>query len=460
MAKTRERGKSELMDLLIGYKLEGHVRRLRCETRQSINGAEIVTESSGIDRRTFLTAECGRRAMGIGLSLFRLRLPRARRPRRPRPRSRRRRVRRLARRVPRALGLGQGRAQLALRELLVPGALRLERVREGRPGLARGAGRRLPAGPARRSRLQPARLPEGRLLQRAHVRRGARPLPAQARGPARLGASGSASPGTRRSRRSPTRCSRPSTRRAAIGSSGTTDRASRSARRLRAQFRLRALIDGTGLDMNTEIGDGHRGAAETFGKIVFERSADDYFFSDLIVCWGSNPYYTQIPNAHFPDRGALQRRPDRLHQPRLQRLVDPHRPLGAREAGLRRGARPRHRPRAGRGGAGRPRLRRGADRHALPGARRHRPVPADLGPGRGRRRGRALHPRREAGRGPGRAEHARAGRRPAVPRGQLRGDAPRRHDASLCGPSSRGCGSTWPTTRRSAPRRCAARRSP
>jgi DMSO reductase family type II enzyme molybdopterin subunit len=63
--------------------------------------------------------------------------------------------------------------------------------------------------------------------------------------------------------------------------------------------RLRALIDSTTLDMNTEIGDGHRGTAETFGKIVFERSADDYFFSDMIVCWGSNPYYTQIPNAHF-----------------------------------------------------------------------------------------------------------------------------------------------------------------
>jgi DMSO reductase family type II enzyme molybdopterin subunit len=63
--------------------------------------------------------------------------------------------------------------------------------------------------------------------------------------------------------------------------------------------RLRALLDSTGLDMNTEIGDGHRGTAETFGKIVFERSSDDYFFSDLIVFWGSNPHYTQIPNAHF-----------------------------------------------------------------------------------------------------------------------------------------------------------------
>jgi DMSO reductase family type II enzyme molybdopterin subunit len=65
------------------------------------------------------------------------------------------------------------------------------------------------------------------------------------------------------------------------------------------QARLKVLLDSTNLDMNTEIGDGHRGVAETFGKIVFERSADDYFFSDLILCWGANPICTQIPNAHF-----------------------------------------------------------------------------------------------------------------------------------------------------------------
>ena len=68
---------------------------------------------------------------------------------------------------------------------------------------------------------------------------------------------------------------------------------------LAGQARLRVLLDSTNLDMNTEIGDGHRGTAETFGKIVFERSADDYFFSDLILCWGANPAYTQIPNMHF-----------------------------------------------------------------------------------------------------------------------------------------------------------------
>ena len=65
------------------------------------------------------------------------------------------------------------------------------------------------------------------------------------------------------------------------------------------QMRLSFLLDNCSLDMNTEIGDGHPGAAVTFGKIVAERSADDYFFSDIILVWGCNPLYTQIPNAHF-----------------------------------------------------------------------------------------------------------------------------------------------------------------
>jgi len=65
------------------------------------------------------------------------------------------------------------------------------------------------------------------------------------------------------------------------------------------QARLSFMLDNCGLDMNTEIGDGHPGAAVTFGKIVAERSADDYLFSDVILIWGCNPIFTQIPNAHF-----------------------------------------------------------------------------------------------------------------------------------------------------------------
>ena len=64
--------------------------------------------------------------------------------------------------------------------------------------------------------------------------------------------------------------------------------------------RLAVLMDSIVLDMNPEIGDGHQGSAVTFGKIIAERSADDYFaYSDIILVWGCNPVVTQIPNAHF-----------------------------------------------------------------------------------------------------------------------------------------------------------------
>jgi len=66
-----------------------------------------------------------------------------------------------------------------------------------------------------------------------------------------------------------------------------------------AQARFSSLTQSVGLDMDGEIGDSRRGTLETFGKIVFERSADDYFNSDLILFWGGNPVYTQIPQAHF-----------------------------------------------------------------------------------------------------------------------------------------------------------------
>ena len=65
------------------------------------------------------------------------------------------------------------------------------------------------------------------------------------------------------------------------------------------QVRLLMQLDSSQLDMNTEIGDGHQGAAITFGKLIAERSLDDYFFSDVILIWGCNPLYTQVPNAHF-----------------------------------------------------------------------------------------------------------------------------------------------------------------
>jgi DMSO reductase family type II enzyme molybdopterin subunit len=64
-------------------------------------------------------------------------------------------------------------------------------------------------------------------------------------------------------------------------------------------FRTNAILDTPMLDENAEIGDHHPGAAVTCGKICFASSGDDMFYSDLILIWGGNPVYTQIPNAHF-----------------------------------------------------------------------------------------------------------------------------------------------------------------
>ncbi|MBW2243974.1 MAG: molybdopterin-dependent oxidoreductase [Deltaproteobacteria bacterium] len=63
--------------------------------------------------------------------------------------------------------------------------------------------------------------------------------------------------------------------------------------------RTHALLDTPILDLDSEFGDHHPGAAVTCGKISFCSSADDLFYSDLILIWGGNPTYTQIPTAHF-----------------------------------------------------------------------------------------------------------------------------------------------------------------
>ncbi len=59
------------------------------------------------------------------------------------------------------------------------------------------------------------------------------------------------------------------------------------------------LLDTPILNVNGDVGDHHPGALATLGKISFASSADDLFYSDLILIWGGNPTYTQIPNAHF-----------------------------------------------------------------------------------------------------------------------------------------------------------------
>jgi DMSO reductase family type II enzyme molybdopterin subunit len=59
------------------------------------------------------------------------------------------------------------------------------------------------------------------------------------------------------------------------------------------------VLDTPMLETNTEIGDHYPGATATTGKICFTGSFDDLFYSDLILLWGGNPNYTQIPNIHF-----------------------------------------------------------------------------------------------------------------------------------------------------------------
>jgi DMSO reductase family type II enzyme molybdopterin subunit len=66
-----------------------------------------------------------------------------------------------------------------------------------------------------------------------------------------------------------------------------------------AVLRFANLLDAIVLDVNCEVGDEQQGAAVTFGNPIACKSADDYFHSDLILIWGGNPAYTQIPNCHF-----------------------------------------------------------------------------------------------------------------------------------------------------------------
>ncbi len=63
--------------------------------------------------------------------------------------------------------------------------------------------------------------------------------------------------------------------------------------------RTGVVLDTPILDVDSEFGDHHPGAAVTCGKISFASSGDDLHYSDLILIWGGNPTYTQIPNAHF-----------------------------------------------------------------------------------------------------------------------------------------------------------------
>jgi len=52
-------------------------------------------------------------------------------------------------------------------------------------------------------------------------------------------------------------------------------------------------------NVTADNGDDHQGVALTMGKIIIADSADNWFYSDMILIWGGNPAYTNIPNFHF-----------------------------------------------------------------------------------------------------------------------------------------------------------------
>ena len=59
------------------------------------------------------------------------------------------------------------------------------------------------------------------------------------------------------------------------------------------------LLDTPMIEPNAEIGDHFPGFGVTMGKVLFGSSADDLFHADLILIWGGNPNYSNIPNMHF-----------------------------------------------------------------------------------------------------------------------------------------------------------------
>jgi len=63
--------------------------------------------------------------------------------------------------------------------------------------------------------------------------------------------------------------------------------------------RFMKTIGGTMLDVDGSISDFWAGFQQVFGKFAFTPSVDDWFHSDVIFVWHSNPAYTMIPSYHY-----------------------------------------------------------------------------------------------------------------------------------------------------------------
>jgi hypothetical protein len=273
--------------------------------------------------------------------------------------------------------------------------------------------------------LEPARLPEGRLLQRADVRPCAPAVPAEARrrtrlrkvaahlvgGGARRDRGFGARHGYRRGKRSGDLGPRPALH---DGHHGRGAPAALAAARLdqpRHEHGDRRRASGRGGDLRQD-------RLRALGRRLLLLRPDP----DL----GGEPGLHADSERALPARSALQGRPARLHRAGLQPFGDARRHLGSGEAGLRCRAGSRDRARAHRRRALRARVRGGADRPAASRARGHAPLPAHLGSRGGGERRAALPPRCGARDRARPAPEPRARGAPALPRGALRGDASRR----------------------------------
>ena len=203
---------------------------------------------------------------------------------------------RLGRPLPQAVDLGQSRPLHAFGEL--HGLLQLERLRAQRRDDSRRAGRRLPAHQRGSSRLQPARLPERRLLHRIRLWTAAAALAADPRGRARR-------------------------RQVAQGDLGrSSDHGRRQTARQHLSVRARHQhvlqrdpghepgIFAAGSRFAQYTGgvfcsfydwycDLPPGEPLTWGVQTESCECADWFNSKYIVLWGSNISQTRIPDAHF-----------------------------------------------------------------------------------------------------------------------------------------------------------------
>ncbi len=269
-----------------------------------------------------------------------------------------------------------------LRELLVPTRLQLERLREGRNRLARGAGRDVPADERGRSRLQSARLPEGRVLQRAHVRRESRAVSVEARGRAWRGEveAGVLGRGAARDRRGVRGCDRERRSGRAPDRRGDRDRErlQRSGPLSHALHPRRSLH---GHELGVRRPSARRVRDHGQARLLRIGGRLLLFRPDLVLGWESGLHAD--PQRTLHERGTLPRGARDHDRARLQRVGGPCGPVDPPRRGHGRGARSRCGARDGRRRA----VRRGvpgrADGHAAARAHGHGRAAA-----RARRRGR------------------------------------------------------------------------